>query len=526
MKILKDYGIGTGLLLAVVGFILNTVAPGRSVASLTVGGIGIALFAAGLFLNAARVTALLTGKRGRAAGASAGYALSVVAVLVLVNFLAGRHNKRFDLTENQAFSLGEQTIKILESLPREVTLTAFYREMEPTRQKLDDLLVEYKYHSSKLTVKYIDPDKSPGEAKRYGITEYGTIVVESGKQESRVNTADEEAITNALIKVTKDRERSVYVTSGHGERGIADNERGGLALLKSALEKQHYVVKPLVLTQGVPADATVVVIAGPQKPFLDAEKGMIGDYLDKGGRVFLMEDPGGDPGLGDIVARYGAAVRKDVVIDKVSQLFGQDARIPMVPPEGYDEFHPITKNFHFQTFYPLASSIDIKATLPEGVTATKLAKSSDYSWGETSEDELRSGRIHLDEGADTRGPLTLGAALVKKQGAEAKPASDKPGEAKPAESKGTESRLLLFGDSDFLSNAYFNASGNGDLALSGVAWLAEQEELISIRPKTSTPRVVILSPQQVFLYFWTIVALAPVAITVVGVGIWWRRKKL
>jgi len=525
MRILKDYGTGTGALLAVLGLILSTVVPERRTYCLSIGGFGLVLLAAGLVLIHDRLLALLRGKRGRAAGASAGYALSVMAVVILVNFLAARHNIRFDLTENKAFSLSEQTIKILESLPREVTVTAFYREMEPTRQKLEDLLEEYKYHSKKLSVKYIDPDKSPGEVKRYGITEYGTIIVESGKQESRVSTPDEESITNALIKVTKDHERVVYVVAGHGERSLSDNDRNGLTLLKAALEKQHYAVKPLAFNQGVPADASVVLLAGPQKPLLDAEKTILSDYLNRGGRVFVMQDPGSDPGLGEILARYGAAVRKDVVIDKVSQLFGQDARIPMVPPDGYDEFHPITKSFHYQTFFPLASSIDVKDVLPEGVTAAKLAKTSDYSWGETSEEELKSGHIRLEEGADVRGPLTIGAALVKKSAA-VKPAGDKPSEDKPSEDKTAESRLLLFGDSDFLSNAYFNASGNGDLALSGIAWLSEQEDLISIRPKTSTPRVVILTPQQVFYYFWTIVALAPVAITVVGVGIWWRRKKL
>ena len=215
--------------------------------------------------------ALLKGKRARAAGASAGYVLTVLAVLVLANFLAGRHHKRFDLTENQSFSLSEQTVKVLEGLPREVTVTAFFREAEPSKQKLEDLLTEYRYHSPKLTVRFIDPDTHPGDAKRYAITDYGTIILESGKQESRVNAADEESLTNALIKVTKDREKAVYVTTGHGEHSTADSERNGVSLLKAELEKQHYAVKPLVVGQGVPSDATVVVIPGPQKPFMDAE---------------------------------------------------------------------------------------------------------------------------------------------------------------------------------------------------------------------------------------------------------------
>lgn len=530
MRILKEYASGAGAFLLVLALILITLVPERRVFVLSMGGLGALLLAAGLALNRDRVLAVLRGRKARAAGASAGYVVTVLAVVTLVNFLATRHHTRFDLTENQAFSLSEQTIKILESLPREVTLTAFYREVEPTRQRLDDLLAEYRYHSPKLQVKYIDPDKNPGEVKRYGISEYGTIVVESGKQESRVSTADEESLTNALIKVTRDRERVVYFSAGHGERALEDTQRDGLSLLKAELEKQHYVVKPLPLNQTVPADASLVVVAGARKTLLPEEVRILGDYLDKGGRLLCLQDPETDPGLADVLGRYGLRVRADVVIDKVSQLFGGDARIPMVPADGYDEVHPITKTFRYQTFFPLASSIEIKSDLPEGVAATRLAQTSPYSWGETSQEEFRRGRMTLDENADTRGPVTIGAAVTRTAGAGASASAEPAGGEEQAEGESkarpAETRLLLFGDSDFLSNAYFNASGNGDLALSAVAWLSEQEELVSIRPKTSTPSIVILTPQQVRYYFWSIVAMAPIAITVVGVGIWARRKKL
>ena len=521
MRILRDYGIGSGALLLVLGIVLGSMVTERRVCW-SMGGLGLVLLVAGLALNREQVLAALKGRTARAAGASVGYTLTVVAVVLLVNFLSARHHKRFDLTANAAFSLSEQTIKVLESLPREVTVTAFYQE-DPTRQKLDDLLAEYKYHSPKLSFRYVDPDKNPGEAKRYGITEYGTIVIESGKQESRVNAADEESLTNALIKVTTDRERVVYCTTGHGEHDLANGERSGLSALKGELEKQHYTVKPLVLSQGVPADASVVVIAGPQKAFLDAEVKMIRDYLDRGGHLFFMQDPGGDAGLGEVLAGYGASVRHDVIVDKVSRLFGGDYLVPLVPADGYDAVHPITKAFRFQTFYPLAASVEIKASLPEGVTATRLAQTSPLSWAQPDNGELKSGRLTLNEGAGVRGPLVVGAAFTKKVAAAAKPvepAKDKPSPAP------LEARLLVFGDSDFLSNAYFNASGNGDLALSGIAWLVEHEELVSIRPKTSLPSMLVLSRQQMFFYLWSIVAVAPLAVIVVGVGIWVRRKKL
>jgi len=267
----------------------------------------------------------------------------------------------------------------------------------------------------------------------------------------------------------------------------------------------------------------VVVIAGPQKAFLDAEVKMIRDYLDRGGHLFFMQDPGGDAGLGEVLAGYGASVRHDVIVDKVSRLFGGDYLVPLVPADGYDAVHPITKAFRFQTFYPLAASVEIKASLPEGVTATRLAQTSPLSWAQPDNGELKSGRLTLNEGAGVRGPLVVGAAFTKKVAAAAKPvepAKDKPSPAP------LEARLLVFGDSDFLSNAYFNASGNGDLALSGIAWLVEHEELVSIRPKTSLPSMLVLSRQQMFFYLWSIVAVAPLAVIVVGVGIWVRRKKL
>jgi len=529
VRILRDWGIGVGALCAALGLILNSIVPERRAYTLAIAVFGAVLLLAGAVLDRRRLVAALRGRTVRAASASVGYTLTVLAVIVLVNFLAGRHHHRFDLTENKDFSLSEQTIKVLEGLPREVTVTSFSRETDPGHQKLKDLLEEYAYRSPVLSVKYIDPDRNPGEVRRYNVTELGTVVIESGKSETRITTSDEEALTNALIKVTSDKERAVYFTGGHGEHDINGTERDGLSALKGVLEKQNYVVKPLVLNQGVPADATALVIAGPDKPFLETEVAMIADYAGRGGRLLLMQDPGADPGFAALLAGYGAVVRKDVVIDKVSQLFGGDARIPMVPPDGYDTLHPITKSFAYQTVYPLASSLDVREPAPEGVTATKLAQTSEMSWGETSEQEFTSGRITLNEGVDTRGPIVLAAAFEKRAAgaatAEASAPADAPDDGGAAAAK-PASRLVLFGDADFASNNYFNAAGNGDLALNAIAWLVEQGELISIRPKTAVPRIAVLSAGQVFYYFWSIVAVAPIGIAAIGVAIWWRRKRL
>jgi ABC-type uncharacterized transport system involved in gliding motility auxiliary subunit len=214
-----------------------------------------------------------------------------------------------------------------------------------------------------------------------------------------------------------------------------------------------------------------------------------------------------------------------VIVDKVSRLFGGDYLLPLVAPDGYDEFHPITKTFRYQTIFPLACSVAIKSSLPEGVTATKLAQTSALSWAQPDSGELKTGRITLKEGTGTKGPITLAAVATKKL--EASKAAVEPAKSKEEDSKSAaETRLVVFGDSDFLTNGFFNASGDGDLALNTIAWLSEQEDLVSIRPKTSQPRIVVLSRQQVMYYLLTIVLVAPLAITATGVAIWWRRKKL
>src|SRR5258706_2442353 len=164
---LKRFGAALGAVLVVIALVIEILVPERQVAFWTIGLFGALLLIGGLVLNRSAVRATLGGKKARAAGGSLGYTLTVLVVLALVNFLAIRHHKRFDLTEGGQFSLSEQTIKVLESLPREVSVTAFYPDAEPTKQKFDDLMEEYKYHSHKLTVRNIDPFTHPGDAKRY-----------------------------------------------------------------------------------------------------------------------------------------------------------------------------------------------------------------------------------------------------------------------------------------------------------------------------------------------------------------------
>ena len=90
MRALRGYGIGGGAMLLVLAFIVSTLGPEGRLFVLIMGGLGLALLAGGLIANGERLAAFLKGRRGRAAQASVGYTLTVLAVVILVNFLAAR----------------------------------------------------------------------------------------------------------------------------------------------------------------------------------------------------------------------------------------------------------------------------------------------------------------------------------------------------------------------------------------------------------------------------------------------------
>ena len=98
------------------------------------------------------------------------------------------------------------------------------------------------------------------------------------------------------------------------------------------------------------------------------------------------------------------------------------------------------------------------------------------------------------------------------------------GSEEAPEEAAKEARFVIFGDADFAANAYFGTSVNGDLFLNVVSWLAEDSDLLSIRPKDPENRTITLTATQSRLVFWATVIFFPLATLVFGVAVWYRRK--
>jgi len=210
--------------------------------------------------------------------------------------------------------------------------------------------------------------------------------------------------------------------------------------------------------------------------------------------------------------KYGVTVRNNLIIElsPIGQLFGAGPEIPVVAEY---ENHPITKDLRgVATLFPLARSLEATPKPPQGVTVQLLAKTSSRSWGETNRDEINRGEVKPDS-QDQRGPLALLAVAT----VSAKEAPEGRSDAK--------ARIVVYGTSNIANNQFLNISGNKDLFLNTVSWLAEDEDLISIRPKEVRSNPVFLTPAQGRLVFFLPVVVLPGIVVVAGISAAIRRRR-
>jgi ABC-type uncharacterized transport system involved in gliding motility auxiliary subunit len=457
------------------------------------------------------------------------YVVSVILVIAVVsglNYIGQRHPKRFDLTAAGRYTLAPQTLQVLSKLKQDVDIRAFFPGGDYA--PLKELLVEYRTASSHIHYQFIDPDKQPDVAKQYDVSVYGafqnpltgsqlkfgTVVVSFGSRREKIEKRSEELqeqdLTNAIIKAGRSEAKKIYFIQGHGEKDPSDSERSGYSDAKTALESQGYKVETVNLaSQGkVPDDARVLIEAGPTTEPFPQELQFVNDFLNKGGGLLVLVDPRA-PSLQSFLKNWGVQVDNDLVLDVsgAGRLMGAGPSIPLVL--NYEN-HKITDRFKAMTFFPLTRSIEPEKTLPAGVSVETLFKSDQNSWGET---DLTSKEASYDPSSDLKGPLPLAVAVTK----DVKPSSDNA----PA----VKARLVVGGSSNFPINSYFGAQGNGNLFLNMVSWLAQDEDLISIRPKPVEDRRILLSQSQLSFLRLLTVFLLPGIVLVVGVAVMWNRRR-
>jgi ABC-type uncharacterized transport system involved in gliding motility auxiliary subunit len=168
----------------------------------------------------------------------------------------------------------------------------------------------------------------------------------------------------------------------------------------------------------------------------------------------------------------------------------------------------------------------------DGVTAQDLGRTSPEAWAETT--LALEGALEFEEDTDRLGPISLvAAATVEAEAPEPGPppapsAGEDPDEEGDDDGdddeEAPEGRVVAVGDADFASNSFLGFQGNQDFFLNLVAWLAEDADLISIRPKEPENQSLFLSQQRKLLVSVIALVILPLGFVITGVVTWWRRR--
>jgi ABC-type uncharacterized transport system involved in gliding motility auxiliary subunit len=452
--------------------------------------------------------------------------LVVLGILVAINYIGSKQNKRWDLTANKQFSLSDQSRNVVAKLDSPMQVQVFAQE--PQFPRYQERIKEYEYASSKISTEYIDPEKKPSVAKQNNIDRMPTIVFNYKGRSERVNAEGEQDLTNAIIKVVSGQQRKVYFTQGHGEKDTTSSEGAGYNIIATALGRENYSVDKLTIAQqgSVPDDASVVVVAGPKTDFFAPEMEALKKYLDKQGKLLLELDPPDkldSPPLTNLIALahdWGIQAGNNVVVDVsgMGRMIGTDASVPVVAPP-YPS-HAIAQRLSLLTAFPLAREASPVSGGVNGHVAQTFLETGPRSWAETDLKSLMTtGAVSLDEAkGDKKGPVPLGSAVSAAAAPAAPPKPGEPDAPKP------ETRVAVIGDSDFAANGTLGVPGNRDLFMNTIGWLSQQDNLISIRPKDADDRRITLTATQESNIFWLSLLIIPGFVFGAGVMTWFKRR--
>jgi ABC-type uncharacterized transport system involved in gliding motility auxiliary subunit len=447
-------------------------------------------------------------------------------LFAMVNYLVSRHYQRIDFTASQMHTLSDKTKAVLSELTEPLLITVFYQPNHALYERIYTLLKEYEKSSPKLEIDYIDPQRDVARAQtlanRYQIDTMDVVIFDfKGRskylKDDEIANIDrtgylqgippsikafkaEEAFTSAILSVTQERNLKVGWVTGHGEKDPQGSETSGVLQAVNLLTQDNLEVIPFSLLAQEKLSLTdyeCVVVVGPTRRFTEAEIALLEVYLQEGGALLALLDPLVDSGVERVVSQWGIEIGSDVVVDPSQKLPYVSAANVFI--SNYSA-HQITDHLNgVAVILPLARSVGRAEEIPEDVAVRTIAATTQHGWGETQLDDTT---FVFDAESDKKGPVSVVATA-----------------------QGDRSRVVVIGDSDFLTNSQIHNLGNADLFLNSVNWLLSRENLISISPKVPEDQSLNLTEGQMARAFWQNVLGLPFLGLVLGGTVWWRRRK-
>lgn len=441
------------------------------------------------------------------------WVVGALALSIAVERAAATAGWRIDTTADRRYTVSKATRRVLDALPGPVTAT-LYADADDNRARSTRLLLETLADGGRLEVRARDLEESPEAVDRYGIASSNSVVLTLGDRFELVSRPTEGSLYEGLRRLTGDQGHVVYVARGEGEGDVQRFDDAGYTGLAAALATEGFVVRDLVtaaLTE-VPEDASVLLVIGPQRPLRDTALDAIESWLERGGRLVALLEPGAVSGLEPLLAQWGFDLPDAAIVD---------------PASGPVEGDPAGVNPIAFTFGTHPASVGLDATR---MVFFRRARPVLPARKPDPDDELRA-VVYTSR----RAWLAPNAAAVQRGAAPERPEAVEEGYwpllaagrfARPAPGGDgeVETRIAVFGDADFASNRYLRALYNLDLLMNTVHWVAEREPEITLRPKALTPDQYPLTPQQSLDMLFGVGLLIPELCLAAAAWTWARRR--
>jgi len=437
---------------------------------------------------------------------SALFYLLMVALVIMLAQLSLKTNVYMDWTANHRHSLSNSTKDFLKQVDSPITIQTFISPNNEFKPALSSLLNRYQALNEQLIINYIDPDFSPELVRQLNIQQQGEMVITHGEQQQHVHDLSEQSLTNALISVSREQEKWIIFIEGHGERKPDHQANFNLSTWSETLKQKGFKLKSLNLVQHqqIPRNTAVVVIASPEKPWLDGEIDIIKDYLSTGGNLLWLAEPTDNPHLLALADYLGIQFLPGTLTDPNSEMLGiSDPQFTLITDYAN---HPITQATSSVTLFPQAVAIEpIKLGSPWQYQA--LLTTPENVWSDNQSD-LNS---IFEPNVDIAGPLDLAYLITRN--------------AESDEEEDKQQRIAVVGDGDFLSNSFIGNASNLELGVAMMNWLSGDDKLISIPIKTTIDNQLKLNKMASLLIGLGFLIAIPALLLIIGITLWWYRRR-
>lgn len=433
---------------------------------------------------------------------------AIITLLIVIAGIAAWASKtwsvRTDLTWTHANSLSPPSLKVLRKLQKPVKIMAFVRPHTPLSRAESALLNRYQRADPKVHVIYLNPDTSLPEMRSLGIHIVGELYLQYGRRSIKLTQINQFGVTNALLRLARDRHPIIIFSDGNGEASVIDQGNYGYSRFAKNLVSQGFRVRRLNLgtIAKLPKSTSVLVIASPRSRFLPTETRVVKNWIRHGGNLLWLHAPGPSHGLKPIARRLGLQLFNGTLVDATSVRLGINNPTWIV--ETRYPRSPITKNFSVNTLFPDTTGFKLRKNRFGWKSRVLLySRRLPDSW--LIPNPLPRGTVTYVPSRDTPGPLPIAVAFTR-------------------DSRSPHQRLVVIGNSYFLANSFIGDGGNLQLGLNIVNWLAHDDSFVNVGAVISPDRHLLLSTaEQAGIGLGFLVAL-PVTFLCIALGLWLRRR--